>query len=184
MEQYYSIQDKKTFMVMPVVYFENNKNWYAEGRYNYEAQQTLSIYAGKTFRKDSQLSFEISPMAGVVAGQFNGGSAGVNVELDYAGFSLSSQSQYTFSITDKTQNFTYSWTDISRKIFLNIYAGLSAQHTKVYKEDKAFEAGVFLGAEFKNWAVPLYIFNPANANRYFILGLQCQWQYKKNKTKN
>lgn len=174
-EQYYYMGEKQAFTFVPVVYFETNKNWYIEGRYNYEADKTMSVYAGKTFEKKSVVSYSASPVAGVVFGKFNGGSVGVNSEADYKKYSFSSQLQYTFSIKDKTENFLYSWSDLSYQASCNIYTGFSVQQTNLYREQCKLEKGIFVKASFNKWSVPLYIFSPATKERYFILGLNCDW---------
>jgi hypothetical protein len=181
MEQYYSLSDNRTFSVVPLIHYETNTDWSVEGRYNYEAPQTMSVYAGKTFKHDGAISFVVNPIAGLVAGRFNGGSVGANIEVDYKGFMLSSQPQYTFSIADNKENFIYSWSDFAYQASAGIAAGVSIQQLKLYQSKSVFEGGFFLEAQFKSWSIPFYIFNPTNRGRYFILGLNCEWQYKKSK---
>lgn len=181
MQQYVSRSDDKTFLVVPVLYYQASNNWYAEGRYNYEAAETVSFYAGRTFSHEGVVSYTVSPIAGFVAGRFNGGSAGANIDAVYKRFSLSSQLQYTFSISDKTADYTYSWTDADYQVFPGLAAGISIQQSKLYHAAASLEGGFLIEAQFKNWSLPLYIFNPASQQRYFVLGLGCEWEYKKRK---
>lgn len=174
-EQYYYMGERQAFTFVPIVYFETSHNWYLEGRYNYEADKTMSVYAGKTFEKNSVVSYSASPIIGAVLGGFNGGSVGVNSEADYKKYFFSSQLQYTFSIKDKTQNFIYSWSDLSYQVLNNFYTGFSFQQTNLYKEQCKLEKGVFVKALFNKWSLPLYVFNPAARERYFVLGLSCDW---------
>lgn len=174
-EQYYYMGEKQTFTIVPIVYFQTKKNWYIEGRYNFEANRTMSVYAGKTFEKKSAVSYSVSPVIGAVIGRFNGGSIGANGEADYKRYFFSSQLQYTFSMKNKTENFIYSWSDFSYRALNNIYAGFSVQQTNLYKEQCKLEKGVFIKALFDEWSLPLYVFNPAAKERYFVLGLSFDW---------
>lgn len=174
-QQYYYMGERQTFTFVPVVYYQTSSNWYIEGRYNFEALKTFAVYAGKTFEKEAALSYSLSPVAGLVAGRFKGGSVGGNIESDYNRFFLSSQFQYTFSIQDRTENFMYIWSDIGYEAFSNISAGFSVQQTSLYKERSMFEKGIFITASFKKWSLPFYVFSPTTRDRYFVLGLNCDW---------
>ena len=174
-EQYYYMGERQNFNFVPIVYYETGNDWFIEGRYNYEAVKTMSVNAGKTFSKKSVLSYSASPVVGAVLGNYQGGSVGVNSDADYKKYFFSTQIQYTFSVKDKTNNFFYSWTDLSYQPLENIFTGLSVQQTNLYKEQCKFEKGVFIKAAFHKWTVPLYVFSPATKERYFVLGLNCDW---------
>jgi len=173
--QYYYMGQRQAFTFVPIVYVQTSRNWYIEGRYNYEALKTMSVYAGRTFEKKSAFSYSASPVIGAVLGRFNGGSIGINTEADYRKCFFSSQLQYTFSIADKRENFIYSWSDISYQASDNIYAGFSVQQTKVYKEQCKLEKGIFVKASFNKWTIPIYVFSPVAKERYFVVGLNCDW---------
>ncbi len=176
-EQYYTLQNQRSFALVPVIYFQHKNGWYAEARYNYEELETASVYAGRTFASTGDLAVAISPIAGLVAGRFVGGSVGCNIAAEFKNFSLSSQSQYTFSIQAVSQNFTYSWTDLSYKLWHHLAGGFSLQQTGLYRTANKWEAGVFLLARFKKWSMPLYVFNPVTSHTCFILGLQGEWDF-------
>jgi hypothetical protein len=160
----------KPFSWVPVVGFCTPGNWYYEARADYEAINSASLYFGKTFRKKGPLSYSITPIAGLVAGSFNGGSVGANVALDYRKLSFSSQAQYTFSIENRATNFTYSWSDLTYKIKRWMSAGFSVQQTR-----GQFEKGILIQGLYKNLRIPLYVFNPATSERYFVLGVNVEW---------
>lgn len=178
LEQYYYMGAYQTFTVVPLVHYQSSKNWYAEGRFNYEAINTLSLYGGKTFEKTALISYSATPIVGVVLGQMNGGSVGLNLEMDYEKFNFNTQSQYTFSAQQRTNNFIYSWSDLTYQFFEKFAMGASLQQTKLYQVNGAFERGVLLKTGFKNWVFPLYIFRPETSERYFVLGINYQWQNK------
>ena len=173
--EYMYLGADQPFTLVPVVYYQTARNWYIEGRYNYEAVKTMSVYAGKVFQKKSAVSYSGGPVAGIVLGRFTGGSAGVNAEVDYKKLLFSSQFQYTFSIHDKTENFFYSWSDLSFALSDNIYSGISVQQTNLYHVKFRLEKGLFVKILLNKWSFPFYVFNPAAQQRYFVLGMTRDW---------
>ncbi|MEO7767226.1 MAG: hypothetical protein ABIS01_07360 [Ferruginibacter sp.] len=177
LEQYYYV-DNKGVSITPIAWYQNEKGWYAEGRYNYEAEKTLSLYAGKTFENKAKVSYAVSAMMGVVIGKLNGASIAVNTDLDYKKLFFSLQSQYTFSLKDRNANFLYNWCDLGYRLSPGFSAGISLQQTNLYETIAASEKGFFVKAEFGRWAFPLYIFNISNNGRYAVMGLSFTWEYK------
>lgn len=176
LEQYYYMGMYKNFILVPVAYYQSSQNWYAEGRFNYEALNTLSLYAGKTFERKAVISYAASPILGVVLGQMNGGSAGINLQLDFQRFNFNTQTQYTFSVQQRSNNFVYSWSDLTYRITKKFEAGFSVQQTKTYQLKQAFERGLLIKTGYKNWNFPLYVFRPESSERYFVLGINYEWQ--------
>lgn len=170
-EQYYYMGARKAFTVVPVAYYQAGNKWYVEGRYNYEALKTFSVYVGKTYENKSAFSYSVSPVAGIVAGEFNGGSVGANISLEYKRFSFSSQCQYTFSLKKRAENFVYSWSDLGYQALENACAGISVQETGIYHTKHTMEKGFFVKVTVKKWSFPVYIFSPVNRDRYCVLGL-------------
>ena len=169
-EQDFYAGGNRPFCWVPVLSYCTPGDWYFEARGNYEAINSASLYVGKTFEKKGTVSYSVTPMAGLVTGSFNGGSVGANVTLDYKNLSFSSQSQYTGSILNPLRNFTYSWSDLTYEVKGWVAAGASVQQTR-----SVIEKGILLTGIYKNWSIPLYVFNPASCKRYFVLGLIVAW---------
>jgi len=177
-EQLISLKDRE-ILLMPIAKIQNRNNWYAEARYNYEAERTFSLYAGKVFSKTAKLSYEIIPILGAVVGEFNGGSAGANITMNTGNLFFSSQSQYTFSTSEKVKNFIYSWSEITYHPGNHVFAGFSIQQTSIFnKYSSEVEPGIVAGLTFGNWSLPLYLFNPVSSNRYFVLAINWDWESK------
>jgi hypothetical protein len=166
-EQYYNVGGGVPATAMPVAGFQTNNGFYAEGRYNYEALNSFSLYMGRTFSKESALSYSISPMAGAVMGQYSGGSLAANISLGYKNFYLYSQPQYTFSLAGAENNYIYSWTDFtySPKDWLSV--GVSLQHTKPYKDKGYVQNGVVIETAIKNFTFPVYVFSPTTKDSFW-----------------
>lgn len=175
-EQYHVVGYSRNYTPMSIAHFQNDKKWYAEGRYNYEDVQTFSFYVGKTFSKANDLSYSVTPLIGGAFGTFNGVSTGINMDFDYRRFFFSTQSQYSFSTDHRTSNFFYNWSELAYQPLKWFYGGVSVQHTRLYQAERLFEAGVLVGFSFRNLTVPFYTFAPFKKERYFMLGLTIEWE--------
>jgi len=58
--------------------------------------------------------------------------------------------------------------------------GLAMQYTG-QRGQSLFEPGIMAGFNFKKFSIPLYVFNPFNSERYFVFGINFQYDFKKRK---
>ena len=177
-EQYFYLQ-KKAVTLVSVIHAQNSKNWCVEGRYNYEEQNSFSLYTGKTFSKTkAEFSHSLTPILGGVMGRFKGGSMGLNATLEYKRFAFSSQSQYTVSFKKEEAHpdFFFSWSELNYEFLPWLYFGCSVQHT-FYTQEKnhLLEPGAVLGFTSGKWTFPIYGFSLLKENRYFVLGISVQF---------
>ena len=171
-------------MMTPMANFTTSNNWYGEARYNFDELNTFSLYAGKRFSGTGNLSWEATPLIGGLMGQMNGGSVGVNFGMDFRKLFIASQSQYSFSLENNSDRYFYHWSEVGYNATSWLYAGLAIQQTNIYKTLVKLEPGCMIGISIKNLTIPLYAFNTADQERYFVLGLNWQWEGKKKKSKN
>ncbi len=176
MEQYYYWQGKAMGTVVPKVYYQSPKNWYGELRYNYEDVEALSMHFGKKFAFKKMPAVEITPVVGVVLGNLNAGSAGSGIEISFNKLCFFSEPQYVFSFNNESENYMYSWTEVSYEIFSFFYTGIALQQTKLFSMPNVFEPGIMAGVSIKNFDIPIYCFSPASSNKNFVLGVNWRWQ--------
>ena len=174
-ENYNFLSSKEAYVWMPVIHHVSKKGVYTELRYNYEELKTASFYLGKTFTKDSKLSYTITPMMGIIAGKFNGGAPAINIDMEYKKTFFSMQTQYAISSDDKSNNFFFNWTEVAYQPVKWFYTGVSMQQTKIYKSAGESEYGILAAFVIKKITIPVYIFNPLNENRNFIVGINTEW---------
>jgi hypothetical protein len=165
--------------VSPMAHYETTKNWYAEVRYNYEEMQTFSVHAGKTFCWEKKMEYSFTPMLGIMAGNLQGGSLGLNVDISRNQFYFSTQSQYCMSVEDNSFNFLYSWSEVAYQPFDWMYAGLSMQYTQCPKTAPLIEPGLLLAFTIRQWTFPFYSFHVFNNDRYYMLGMNYEWKHGK-----
>ncbi len=171
-------------VIVPKVYYQNRSNWFGEVRYNYEDLQTISFNGGKLFSNKSEFSYSVMPYAGLVLGRMNGGTLGSNINLDYGSLFFSSESQYTFSVNERADNFFFNWSEAGYQFTDLLYSGIALQVTHPFEIKNAWEPGFMLGLTYKRWTFPFYAFSPTNDNRNYVLGINWEWNYKNPKTTN
>jgi hypothetical protein len=176
-EEYYYAGRHLSSVPVSRVYYQGSSSWYGEARYNYEEEKSFSLYAGRTFSRQDTVSYSFTPMAGIVAGKFNGGSAGMNIAFEYRNFFFSSESEYCFSA--RSPNFFFNWSELGYQCTKHIYAGLVLQQTCLYNATTAWEPGVQLDISFGKWVFPVYAFNPWGSKSYFVLGIAREWEHHK-----
>ena len=183
LEQYSFMGGAQPGLLAPVAHYESKQHWYAEARYNYEDINTFSLYAGRTFSNENDFSWSFTPMIGGMAGKLKGGSFGMNSELSYRKFNFSSQAQYSVSAGTRYDNFFYNWSELWYAPMDWIYTGIALQHTRIYATNTLIDPGVLLGFSYNQWSFPMYSFNPFAAARYFVVGINWEWNHAKNKNK-
>ena len=183
-EQYYYSGNRGTSSIVPKVYYQSKNNWYGEVRYNYEELETFSVNIGKTFSKEGMISYSVTPIAGAMAGKLNGGSVGVNSELNYRNLFFSSESEYIFSTEGRNANFLFNWSELGYQVTGRIYTGLALQLTHVYKTANIWEPGIMVGFSFNKFTFPLYAFSPLTNKKYFVLGINWKWQHSKSESRS
>jgi hypothetical protein len=174
LEQYAYLQKGESPTFVPIVHIQNKK-WYGEARYNYEELKTFSAYVGKIFSGDEgSHSYAIIPVIGIVMGKFKGGSVGLDVTFNDGDFFFCSQSQYTFSKSERYQNFMYSWSELGYEPSKWFYAGLALQHTQLFQKSEepiSYEFGAMAGLKLGRLTIPFYSFSPFAIDRYFLVGV-------------
>jgi len=158
--------------LVPIFNFESSNQTYVEARYNYEELNAFSFYLGRTFTGKNKLTYSVTPILGGVVGKFRGGSAGVNVVAEYGKIFFSTQSQYTVSFHEASDDFLFAWSDLVYQPWKWFYVGLSTQQT-LLTHDKSFvgESGIALGFVKGKWTFPLYCFSPLGDGKYLVLGI-------------
>lgn len=176
LENYNAISAGSSVSWMPVMHYVNKQGWYTEARYNYEDINTGSLYLGKSFSGGRELEFTLTPMAGIILGKYNGTAAAFNSELSYKKYFFSGQMQYAVNADDTKENFFYQWSELGFQCTNWLYAGVTVQQTKMYKQQLENVPGIMIGFQRKNISMPLYFFNPFKKEKSFLLGIIIEWE--------
>jgi hypothetical protein len=143
-----------------------------EARYNYEAIDSTSVWAGANFSAGTNWVFDSTLMLGGVFGDLEGVAPGYRVSLSHTWFSLNSEGEYFIDTHDSEGNYFYSWTEASGAPVEWFRAGLAVQRTRAYESDLDVQRGVFVGFTIKQFDVAAYVFNVGWEDPTYVLSLR------------
>lgn len=156
-ESYNLVRPAQGYMWMPVIHYTSAKGYHAEVRYNYEEENTFSIFAGKVFSGGNRLKYDITPMAGLSAGLFSGFSLACNFNAESRKIFISLQSQYSMQAGAKGSSFFFNWSEAGIKTSEKTFLGTAFQCT-LQSGANRFEPGLFAGFSIGELSVPVYFF--------------------------
>src|SRR6476646_2016992 len=161
---YYFIPDSKNTFTL--IGYTDHKAFHVETRYNYEDQNTASIFAGWKFKTGNKIQFKATPLMGVVCGNTNGFAPGLELELDYKLLNLYSESEYVNNFAVKERNFFYAWSALGVKPYKSFKAGISLS-TRLYKTKLNVQHGLFAEYSFSKFTLGVNYLGPFFTNNFF-----------------
>ena len=154
----YIVPDAANY-VQPTVTADRGR-LHLEGRYNYEAKKTGSVWAGYNLSGGSTVEWELTPMAGVVVGSTDGIAPGYKGSLTWRAFGLYSESEYVIDTSATSDSFFYNWSELTLAPSERFRFGLVVQRTRTYQTDRDVQRGVIVGYSFRRAELTLCLFNP------------------------
>jgi hypothetical protein len=142
-----------------------------ELRYNYEDLDTGSVWVGYNFAAGEEFTVEFTPMFGVVQGDTDGVSPGYKLALGYGMLELYTEGQYLFDLEESSDNFFYTWTELSLAPVDWFRFGLVIQRTKAYDSDFDIDRGLLVGFSIESIDITTYIFNMGWDDPTFVLAV-------------
>jgi hypothetical protein len=147
-----------------------------ETRYNYEALDTGSLFVGWKFSGGDALTYELTPILGVVFGQTQGIAPGFKASLAYGIVDFYVEAEYLRDSKVRDDSFTYAWSELGVSPLKWLRFGLVGQRTRVYQSDRDIQRGPFAQLISGKLTLGLYVFNPDDsANRVGILSLGAEF---------
>lgn len=152
--------------------FTADHQWlHLEARYNYEDQETGSLWAGYNLSAGHRLVFEATPMLGAVFGNTTGVAPGCELALSYKKVELSVEAEYVYDPSDSKSSFLYSWNELVYSPTDWFHAGLVAQRTRAYHTPLDVQRGFSVGFSYKRLDFTTYVFNAGWTDPTVVLGL-------------
>ena len=131
-----------------------------EGRYNYEAFRTGSVWVGWNLGAGDKLRLDATLLAGGVFGDTRGAAPGYELTLSYGRFELYSEGEYVFDVDDSANDFFYNWAQLGYSPLDWLTVGLASQRTRAYQTGLDVQRGLFVGFTYKSLKLTTYVFNP------------------------
>ena len=146
-----------------------DRGWlHLEARYNYEAIKTGSLWLGYNFSFGKKLAFEVTPMFGGVFGDITGIAPGYSLSLSYEPIEFSTQGEYFFDAEDRSENFFYSWSELSCAPVTWFRAGIVIERTKAFGSTSDIRPGPLVGFKYKKVDLTTYWLSPGSRDGAFI----------------
>jgi hypothetical protein len=146
-----------------------DRGWvHLEARYNYEAIKTGSLWLGYNFSFGKQLAFEVTPMFGGVFGDITGLAPGYTISISYEPIEFFTQGEYFFDAGDRSENFFYSWSELSCAPVTWFRAGIVVERTKAFGSTSDIRPGPLVGFKYKNVDLTTYWLSPGSRDATFI----------------
>ena len=142
-----------------------------EGRYNYENQETGSLWAGYNLSFGKKLVLEATPMVGAVFGDTTGVAPGYEASLSYWKLAVTSDGEYVFDTGNSDNSFLYSWNELVYSPTDWLHAGLVAQRTRAYHTSLDVQRGFSVGVVHKKMDFTVYTFNAGWTDPTIVLNL-------------
>jgi hypothetical protein len=150
-----------------------DRGWlHLEARYNYEALETASLWAGRSFAGGEKPAWEITPLLGAVFGDVSGIAPGYQGSLGGWKLELYSEGEYVFDTTDSSESFFYNWSELSFLPGDRFRVGIVAQRTRAYETGRDMQRGVLAGGSFRRLDVSAYVFNPDDGDPVWVVAAE------------
>lgn len=149
----------------------DHEHLHLEARYNYEDQETGSLWAGYNFSAGDKLVLEVTPMVGAVFGNTAGVAPGYEFSLSYSKLALTSDGEYVFDTRHSDNSFLYSWNELVYSPTDWLHAGLVAQRTRAYHTSLDVQRGFSIGVAHKKMDFTVYTFNAGWTDPTVVLNL-------------
>jgi hypothetical protein len=151
------------------------KSLHLEPRYNYEGQNTGSVFAGWKFEAEGKFSLAVTPMMGIVFGNLKGFAPAFELELSYKAFDFYTENEYVVDQAGSEFNYFYTWTELGYSPFEKFRTGISAQRTRLYETGLDIQRGFFAEYSFWKLTAGIHYFNPFTTDYFFIGSLNFEF---------
>ena len=140
-----------------------------EARFNDEARDTASIWAGVNFSGGDGLSWELTPMVGAVFGRTRGVAPGYRGSIAWRAVEFSSEGEALIDAGDAADSFFYNWSELTLAPVEWVRFGLVTQRTRAYRADRDVQRGLLVGTSIRKLDLTAYVFNPDDRKPIVVL---------------
>jgi hypothetical protein len=140
-----------------------------EARANYEAIHAQSAFVGYSFSWGKEVTLDLRPIVGGVAGTARGPIAGVEATVATGPFDYYIEAEH---VNDRVGgSYNYAWTELGWRPAEWVRVGFVGQHTRVYGGDRETQRGGLLQFTKGKFTLSGYWFNPGSSDQVAIAAL-------------
>ena len=163
---YYAMRDQPDFGVG--VAAVNRGSLRFEARHNYEAQGATAALIGWKLAGGEAVTYEITPLAGVLFGSAHAGIAGVEASFAYSSVDAYVEAEYVADREHHADSYFYAWSELGWRPVEWLRVGIVGQRTHVLRNDRELQRGGFAQFTVAKVTLGIFVFNPDAASRYTI----------------
>jgi hypothetical protein len=166
---YYAMRDQPDFGIG--VASVNRGSLRLETRYNYEAKNSTSVFAGWKFAGGDALTWEVTPLAGALTGATRAWIAGLEASVAYRSVDVYVEAEHVGGLSDGSDPYFYAWSELGWRPAEGLRLGLVGQRTRLVHSDRELQRGIFAQVTIRKATLSAYAFNPDAGSRYVIVAL-------------
>jgi len=167
---YYALDDQSNYL--SAIATADRESVHLEARYNYEALDTGSLFAGWNFSGGEALTWELTPILGAVFGAKQGIAPGLEASVAYGIVDFYVEAEYMHDFDVREDSFTYAWSELGFSPLAWLRFGIVGQRSRAYQSDRDIQRGGFAQITYDKVTLGTYVFNPDDsADRFVIFSL-------------
>lgn len=166
---YYAMRDEPDFGVG--VASLDRGPLHLEARWNYEARDAGSIFAGWKWKGGDAVTWEVTPIVGALFGSAHGVVPGLEASVAWREVDFYTEIEYVYDRTDSSASYWYAWSELGWKPAEWLRVGLAGQRTRVVATGRELQRGVFAQVFIGKATLGVWAFNPDSGSNYTIVSL-------------
>jgi hypothetical protein len=131
-----------------------------EGRFNYEARNTGSLWLGCNFGGGDESWWAITPMVGAVFGDTKGVAPGYQGWISGRRLEFYSEGEFVVDTSSSSDSFFYNWSELTVAPVDWLRVGFVTQRTRAYQTDREIQRGLLVGVSRGKLDLSAIVFNP------------------------
>jgi hypothetical protein len=151
------------------VFMADRERLHLEARYNYEGQDTASVWAGFNFESADGETWAITPILGGVFGDTEGVAVGVEGSFAWKRVAFYTEGEHLFSSDPDEDDFTYFWSELTLSPVEWLRAGFVSQRTRAYETDVDVMRGILVGVMHRSMSLTVDLFEPGSDDETFVV---------------
>ena len=144
---------------------------HVEARWAYEDRDTASFFGGWTIPFEGDVHGAVRPMLGFAFGDSDGIIPAVMLDVGWKKLRFTTDAEYLIGTSSETQDFIYSWNELTWAFSDRFAAGLVAERTNAFDQALTIDRGFLLSAGLGPTRVTVYVFNPDLDNPYVSIAV-------------
>lgn len=147
-------------------FYADHKSLRIEGRYNYEAMNTASVFTGLNLSTGTSFKIDAIPMMGIVMGNTKGIAPALEAQCRYKKMVFYMEGEYLFDFSGKQNNYLFIYSELAYSLSKPFKLGVAALRTKLYQTAFDVQRGFFCEYYFSNFRTGVYYYDPFTKSNF------------------